>query len=67
MPIIPEGGHPNWYIYSDKYWIGFADQYSNPLLPAGPYIGRANLADLQLGIWRLHPKNLDLTVTQKWT
>jgi hypothetical protein len=60
IPIIPEGGHPNWYIYSDKYWIGFADQYSNPLLPCGPYIGRANLADLQLGIWRLHPKNLDL-------
>jgi hypothetical protein len=60
MPIIPEGGHPNWYIYSDKYWIGFADQYSNALLPCGPYIGRANEAALQLGIWRLHPKNFDL-------
>jgi len=60
MPIIPEGGHPNWYIWSDKYWIGFADQYSNPLLPSGPYIGRANEAALHLGIWRLHPKNFDL-------
>jgi len=60
MPIIPEGGHPNWYIYSDKYWMGFPDQYSNPLLPSGPYVGNANLADLQLGIWGLHPKNLDL-------
>jgi hypothetical protein len=61
LPLIPEGGHPNWYIYSDKYWIGFADQYSNPLMPAGPYIGSAQIAALQLGIWRLHPKNADLT------
>jgi hypothetical protein len=60
MPLIPEGGHPDWYIWSDKYWIGFADQYSNPLLPCGPYIGRSNEAALQLGIWRLHPKNADL-------
>jgi hypothetical protein len=60
IPIIPEGGHPNWYIYSDKYWIGFSDQYSNPLLPCGPYIGRAGLAVLHMAIWSLHPKNMDL-------
>lgn len=60
LPLIPEGGHPNWYIYSTKYWMGFADQYSNPLAPAGPYIGSANIAALQLAIWRLIPKTADL-------
>jgi peptide/nickel transport system substrate-binding protein len=60
LPLIPMGGHPQWYIYSDKYWIGFPDQYSNPLMPATPYINSATIAAVQLGIWRLHPKNADL-------
>jgi hypothetical protein len=60
LPLIPAGGHPNWYIYSDKYWAGFADQFSNPLMPAGPYVGSANIAALQMGIWRLHMKSADV-------
>jgi hypothetical protein len=61
IPLIPEGGHPDWYIYSDKYWIGFADQYSNPLQPSGPYPNVGYITAMQMAIWRLHPKNADLT------
>ncbi|MEM2821583.1 MAG: ABC transporter substrate-binding protein, partial [Thermoproteota archaeon] len=32
LPIIPEGGHPNWYIYSTKYWEGWPNE-DKPLLP----------------------------------
>jgi hypothetical protein len=60
LPIIPMGGHPQWYIYSDKYWTGFPEQYSSPLMPATPYVFSANIAALQMGIWRLHPRNADL-------
>jgi|GEM_PF-6308757 len=38
LPIIPEGGHPVWYIYSTKYWTGWPNEDS-PLLPVGPYCG----------------------------
>jgi hypothetical protein len=60
LPLIPEGGRPNWYIYSNTYWMGFPEEYSNPLLPATPYISSATIAALQLGLWRLHPSNDDL-------
>jgi ABC-type transport system substrate-binding protein len=39
MPIIPFGGHPNWYQYSTKYWLGFSSKEGPQILPAGPFGG----------------------------
>jgi peptide/nickel transport system substrate-binding protein len=39
MPIIPFGGHPNWYCYNDAYWLGFSNKETNQVLPAGPFGG----------------------------
>jgi hypothetical protein len=45
LPIIPISGHPDWYIYSNKYWGGWPNQ-DNPFLPASPYGGAAQEANL---------------------
>jgi len=45
LPIIPMSGHPDWYIYSDKYWAGWPNE-KNPFLPASPYGGAAQEANL---------------------
>jgi peptide/nickel transport system substrate-binding protein len=39
MPIIPFGGHPNWYQYSEKYWVGYSSADGPQILPAGPFGG----------------------------
>jgi peptide/nickel transport system substrate-binding protein len=46
MPLIPIIGHPNWYVYSDKYFTGWSNE-NNPLSPAGAYGGSSNNAVLQ--------------------
>jgi peptide/nickel transport system substrate-binding protein len=53
VPIIPLGGHPDWYIYYDKYWVGWPNALTNPFLPASPFGGStqdANLHALLLGL-----------------
>jgi ABC-type transport system substrate-binding protein len=47
MPIIPFGGHPNWYQYNDMYWVGFSNKATNQILPAGPFGGTATSALMQ--------------------
>ena len=47
MPIIPFGGHPNWYQYNTLYWSGFPNKVYNQILPAGPFGGTATSAILQ--------------------
>jgi len=41
VPIIPFGGHPNWYCYNDYYWLGFSNKADNQVLPAGPFGGNS--------------------------
>jgi hypothetical protein len=55
MPIIPFGGHPNWYQYNDKYWVGFSNKATNQILPAGPFGGTATSALLQTVVLGLAP------------
>jgi hypothetical protein len=53
LPIIPEAGHPDWYVYYDKYWVGWPNALTNPFLPASPFGGStqdANLHALLLGL-----------------
>jgi ABC-type transport system substrate-binding protein len=47
MPIIPFGGHPNWYQYNTMYWVGFSNKVTNPILPAGPFGGTATSGLMQ--------------------
>jgi ABC-type transport system substrate-binding protein len=47
LPIIPFGGHPNWYQYNTLYWEGFSNKTGNPILPAGPFGGTATGALMQ--------------------
>jgi hypothetical protein len=47
MPIIPFGGHPNWYQYNTMYWVGFSNKATNPILPAGPFGGTATSGLMQ--------------------
>jgi len=61
MPIIPFGGHPNWYQFNIMYWLGFSNKAAfqvtmqnvtvnapaNQILPAGPFGGTATSALLQ--------------------
>lgn len=47
MPIIPFGGHPDWYQYNTLYWTGFANKDTNPILPAGPFGGTSQSGVLQ--------------------
>ena len=47
MPIIPFGGHPNWYQFNTLYWSGFPNKATNQILPAGPFGGTATSAILQ--------------------
>lgn len=47
MPIIPFGGHPNWYQYNTMYWVGFSNKATNQILPAGPFGGTATSALMQ--------------------
>jgi peptide/nickel transport system substrate-binding protein len=61
LPIIPFGGHPNWYQYNIMYWLGFsnkaayqvtmqnvtANAQANQILPAGPFGGTATSALMQ--------------------
>jgi peptide/nickel transport system substrate-binding protein len=55
MPIIPFGGHPNWYQYNTMYWTGFSNKASNPILPAGPFGGTATSALMQAVVLNLSP------------
>ena len=55
MPIIPFGGHPNWYQYNDMYWLGFSDKETNRILPAGPFGGTATSALMQTVVLGLEP------------
>jgi peptide/nickel transport system substrate-binding protein len=48
MPIIPFGGHPNWYQYNTMYWLGFSNKVDNPILPAGPFGGTATSGLMQV-------------------
>ena len=59
LPIIPFGGHPDWYIWNNYYWIGFSDE-SMPILPAGPYQQVATNGALLSIVFSLHPNNADL-------
>jgi len=47
MPIIPFGGHPNWYQYNTLYWLGYSNKATNQILPAGPFGGTATSALMQ--------------------
>jgi len=47
MPIIPFGGHPNWYQYNTMYWVGFSNKATHPILPAGPFGGTATSGLMQ--------------------
>jgi peptide/nickel transport system substrate-binding protein len=47
IPIIPFGGHPNWYQYNELYWLGFSNKATNPILPAGPFGGTSTSALMQ--------------------
>jgi peptide/nickel transport system substrate-binding protein len=63
LPIIPMIGQPDYYIFSDKYWQNWPDQYTDPLLPASPvspFVSSAPMASLQALIFRLLPKTADL-------
>lgn len=45
LPYIPMSGHPDWYIYSDKYWTGWPNE-DKPFLPDSPYGGATQEANL---------------------
>jgi peptide/nickel transport system substrate-binding protein len=47
IPIIPFGGHPNWYQYNTLYWLGFSNKATNQILPAGPFGGTSTSALMQ--------------------
>jgi peptide/nickel transport system substrate-binding protein len=47
MPLIPFGGHPNWYQYNTMYWLNFSNKDDNQILPAGPFGGTATSGLLQ--------------------
>jgi peptide/nickel transport system substrate-binding protein len=47
IPIIPFGGHPNWYQYNTLYWLGYSNKATNKILPAGPFGGTATSALMQ--------------------
>jgi len=47
IPIIPFGGHPNWYQYNTMYWLGYSNKATNKILPAGPFGGTATSALMQ--------------------
>jgi hypothetical protein len=55
LPIIPFGGHPNWYQYNTMYWVGFSNKVSNKILPAGPFGGTATSALMQTVVLGLSP------------
>lgn len=56
MPIIPFGGHPNWYQYNDMYWVGFSNKATNQILPAGPFGGTATSALMQTVVLGLNER-----------
>jgi len=62
MPIIPFGGHPNWFQYSTKYWTGFSNKADNPILPAGPFGGSGYSGLLQTAVLNLRPTGEEVTV-----
>jgi peptide/nickel transport system substrate-binding protein len=62
MPIIPFGGHPNWYQYNTKYWVGFSNKVDNPILPAGPFGGSGYSGLLQTAVLNLRPAGAEGTV-----
>jgi hypothetical protein len=55
IPIIPFGGHPNWYQYNTMYWTGFSNKATNAILPAGPFGGTATAGLMQTVILDLTP------------
>ena len=56
VPIIPFGGHPNWYQYNDMYWVGFSNKATNQILPAGPFGGTATSALMQTVVLGLNER-----------
>jgi ABC-type transport system substrate-binding protein len=56
MPIIPFGGHPNWYQYNTMFWVGFPNKANNQILPAGPFGGTATSGLLQTVVLGLSPR-----------
>jgi peptide/nickel transport system substrate-binding protein len=55
MPLIPFGGHPNWYQVNRVYWVGFSNKNDNPILPAGPFGGSGYSGLLQTAVLALSP------------
>ena len=55
MPIIPFGGHPNWYQYNTMFWTGFSNKATNQILPAGPFGGTATSGLMQTVVLGLSP------------
>lgn len=62
MPIIPFGGHPNWFQYNTKYWVGWSNKVDNPILPAGPFGGSGYSGLLQTAVMNLRPAGAEGTV-----
>lgn len=46
LPIIPMSGHPDWYIYSNLYWKHWPNEVDYLFLPASPYGGATQEADV---------------------
>jgi len=59
LPIIPNGGHPDWCIFNNKYWQGWPDQYS-PVLGAGPYANNGQNGAVLTIIFNLIPHTADI-------
>ena len=59
LPIIPMAGNPEWYIYYDKYWVGWPNQ-NNPLLPCSAYTSSAQDANLHALLLGLRIRTPDL-------
>jgi hypothetical protein len=55
IPIIPFGGHPNWYQYNTMFWTGFSNKATNQILPAGPFGGTATSGLMQTVVLGLSP------------
>jgi len=68
LPIIPFGGHPNWYQYNTMYWTGFSNKATNPILPAGPFGGTATSGLMQTVVLDLNssvsPHYSDIAVSK---
>lgn len=55
LPLIPEAGHGDWYIYNNVYWVGWPNE-GNPVLPCSPYIGAVQGASYLTTIFGVRPQ-----------